>query len=307
MRKYKYHIDLYEKIYKDLSNNDRLKLNNKDIIVRNKAQIVKLFNLNSNNLEEIGEDGYFYHPCPIAQGALGYFDLFVSTKEEKYKELFMNQINWLELNGELFNNSLVYPFPFNIPSFSKHKKWVSGMYQGQILSSFVRAYIITKKKKYIEFADKVFKSFSFNLGEKYGFMIKDKFGIWYEEAPIIPAKHILNGYIFAIWGIYDYYQLTNRHELKLIWDSCINTLKNTINLYNLGYWSLYDLAGNIASYKYHNTVHIPQLKALYKMTKETDFKDMALKWENYNNSKLCRVKKKILNVKILVFGEKSRI
>ena len=53
--------------------------------------------------------------------------------------------------------------------------------------------------------------------------------IWLEEYIVNPPTHILNGFIWGIWGVYDYWLLTNDKKIKNLFDNYINTIKN--NLY----------------------------------------------------------------------------
>jgi hypothetical protein len=248
---------------------------------------------------------YFYHPIVITHFALINYDLYLETKENKYKKLFIDQVNGLEKLSIEHKQTLVFPFPFRNDLYDLKPDWVSAMYQGEILSCFVRAYLISENEKYLELCERVYQSFWTPLGKKYGFMNEDKYGLWFEEAPQVPAPHILNGYIFAIWGIYDYYRITKREDLLKIWNSCVETLKKALPKYDLGYWSLYDLNGTIASYKYHKEVHIPQLNAMYEITNDKIFMETATIWQKYQDSKICHFRKKIKALSILSFGKKK--
>jgi hypothetical protein len=291
-----YYISNFKNKFYDLKGNERLLLDDDGVIVRKKDQLIKLLNLDEETLKGVGNNQYFYHPNPIAQGALGYYDLWLEKKSPFYLKQFWKQISWLEKNGQEYQESLVYPIPFILPSFSNVKNWVSGMYQGIILSALVRAAAITNENKYFNLANKVYNSFNNYLGNKYGFKYRDKYGLWFEEAPKFPPNHILNGYIFSIWGLYDYYKLIHSDEIWEVWQECINTLKNTIHLYDAGFWSYYNLNSNLASYKYHINIHIPQLKAMYRITNIDSFREMAERWEKYSNSFYSRFRKKMFHL-----------
>jgi len=248
---------------------------------------------------------YFYHPIVITHFALVNFDLYLETKKNKFKKMFLDQVNGLEKLSIEHKQTLVFPFPFGNDLYDLKPNWVSSMSQGEILSCFVRAYLISENEKYLELCEKIYQSFWTPLGEKYGFMIEDKYGLWFEEAPQVPAPHILNGYIYAIWGIYDYYRITKREDLLKIWNRCVETLKKALPKYDLSYWSLYDLSGTIASYKYHKEVHIPQLIAMYEITNDQIFKETAERWQKYQDVKICHFRKKIKALSILLFGKKK--
>jgi hypothetical protein len=201
-----------------------------------------------------------------------------------YRDIFMANINWLLENGTIHGESIVYPFPFGLPDFHPEPDWVSGMYQGQVLSALVRAYMVTRENSIFSLCEKIWNSFSAELGDKYGFRFETSKELWFEEAPQLPPKHILNGAIYAIWGIYDLMLIKEDPELKAQWEKSVNTIRDNLAAYDSGFWSYYDLTRNMASYYYHNKVHIRQLRVLYEQTSEAAFKNYAEKWSDYSSS-----------------------
>ena len=295
-----YFIDIYKHIYSSgQSSRFWLKNDPNGVVVILGDYFKKKFKTNDPSIGQ-----YFYHPCNIAQAAFGYYDNYVLTKKLEFKKLFLAQINWLEDNSKEYRNAYIYPFPYATKGFGTKPGWISGMYQGEILSCFVKAYVLTNDNKYLFLAKKVYNSYSLELGDEYGFKTEDKYGLWFEESMLIPARHILNGFIFAVFGLYDYYRVSGRSDVKELFDRAINTIKKTLPEYDMGFWSYYDLQGTIASYSYHEDVHIPQLRALHQITQEAIFKSYADKWEIYNNSWFCQLRKKIytLRYKMLKSG-----
>lgn len=94
---------------------------------------------------------------------------------------------------------------------------------------------------------------------------------------------LLNGWIFSLWGIYDYLKLVDDENIKKIYNQSINTLKKYLHEFDNGYWSKYNLGSKIASPFYHR-LHIAQLKVMYDITEIDVFKQYALKWEKYLNN-----------------------
>jgi len=143
--------------------------------------------------------------------------------------------------------------------------------------------------------ERIWNSFATDLGEKYGFRYETEDELWFEEAPQLPPKHILNGAIYAIWGIYDFMHIKDDPGLKVHWKKSVTTIMNKLHAYDTGFWSYYDLTGNLASYYYHNQVHILQLRVLYELTSEATFKDYAEKWSLYGASLRSRTLKKLIS------------
>jgi hypothetical protein len=125
-----------------------------------------------------------------------------------------------------------------------------------------------------------------------GVLVNDTDGsTWIEEYIVDPATHILNGFIWALWGVYDYMLAFNDKEARKLFDQGVDTLKKNLPRYDTGFWSLYELSGTkmrmLASPFYHR-LHITQLKVMYKLTEEKIFQDYAFKWAGYSRSFLKR-------------------
>ena len=287
----------YEERYKDITSTPWQRFNSEGVIVALKQRLKDHYKISSKTLYPEHDQGEtYFHPVLIANCILGNYNLYMEHHDKIYLDVFWNNIHWLAANGVSYNNALVFPFPYGLNEFNPEPDWVSGMYQGQILSCFARAYHLSGNEKYLDLCQKTWNSFDLRLGEKYGFRYEDHYGLWFEEAPKLPANHILNGYIFAIWGILDYFKISGNQELEKTWNQCIQTTLNAIKDYDLGYWSLYDLSGTITSY-YYQAVHVRQMQTLFDQTGDETFAKYSKKWLRQMQSRSCRTRKKIYSVR----------
>ncbi|MCH7759669.1 hypothetical protein IID20_04920, partial [Patescibacteria group bacterium] len=169
--------------------------------------------------------------------------------------------------------------------------WYSALAQGNGISLLVRIYIETKNEKYFKTAQQAIKSLHTTIKDGGLLYIDKNNNYWLEEVVVDPPTHILNGFFWTIFGIWDYYLLTKNQDVKILFDKCIKTLKNNLHVFDIGFWSLYEQSGTkikmIASPFYHH-LHIVQLKIMYKMTNELIFKEYAEKWEKYKQNWLYR-------------------
>ena len=153
--------------------------------------------------------------------------------------------------------------------------------------------------------EKVYKSFSINV-ENGGVNFIDESGnIWIEEYIMKKEPtHILNGFIWGLWGIYDYWLLTNDKNIKKRFDKYIKTINENIEKYDIGYWSLYELSDKPilmrASIFYHK-LHIIQLKILYLMTDNENFNKKSEEWSNYLGIKYYRFKATFMKILFKIF------
>ena len=112
--------------------------------------------------------------------------------------------------------------------------------------------------------------------------------IWIEEYIVNEPTHILNGFIWGLWGIYDYWLLTNDKKTKLLFDKYITTIQSNLYKYDIGYWSLYELSElkiKMRASLFYHQLHIIQLQILFAMTDIKLFKDTSNKWQSYLNKK----------------------
>src|SRR5687768_13538211 len=82
--------------------------------------------------------------------------------------------------------------------------WYSALAQGNALSLLVRAAGHTSKPKYDEAVREGLRAFTLPVGSG-GVSYYDETGhVWFEETVVDPPTHILNGFIWALWGVIVY-------------------------------------------------------------------------------------------------------
>lgn len=243
-----------------------------------------------------GNIGRQYNPVAIAQYGLGNFNLYLKTKEKKYLDIAKEQANWLVDNLETNEFGLkvwMHHFDWTYKKLLK-APWYSALSQGNGISLLARIYKETKDEKYLNVLKDAFQSMLIEIkdgGVKY---IDENGDIWLEEYILYPDEptHILNGFIWALWGVWDYYLLTKNDKALNLFNECVKTLKENLAKYDIGFWSLYDLSRQflkmIASPFYHS-LHIVELRVMFKLTNEPIFDFYAEKWEKYKNNSLYRL------------------
>ena len=161
------------------------------------------------------------------------------------------------------------------------------------ISLLLRAYHHSNNEKYKKKALEAYKSFEISTDQG-GVIFKDTQGYeWIEEYIISKPTHILNGFIWALFGVYDLWKFTGNKSAKIFYLSCLRTLNDNLYRYDIGYWSKYEMTEYkirmIASPFYHD-LHITQLLILNKITNNNLFYDMANKWLIYKKYRWNRIK-----------------
>ncbi len=235
-------------------------------------------------LQYHGAIGLQYNPIAIAQWGLANYNYFCETGEGWGKTL--RAADWLAANLEqnahglwVWNHHFDWDYrdPLRAP-------WYSGLAQGQGVSLLLRAHAHAGDEKYRQAADKAFVSLTRPIAEGGVLFEDEKRNLWIEEYLVDPPTHILNGFIWALWGVFDFWLAHADASAKQVFDRGVETLIHNLERYDTGYWSLYEQSGTrlkmLASPFYHR-LHIVQLRVLSELTAEVHFADVAERWEGY--------------------------
>ena len=228
-------------------------------------------------------DKWDYYPIFMARYSIGNLELFLDTSNEKYKEVFLNQTNWLLKNLTFKDDFAVWEHNYKLPYYDFKTPWVHGLAQGLGMTVLLKTYQITDDKEYLKTSEKVFNSFNIEIskgGVKY---VDEKDNIWLEEYALLPPPHVLNGFITILFGIHEFHKVTGNKKALTLWNEGIKTIKTNLEKYEAGHWSIYDLLRKYPSTNNYHKLHIWQLKTLYELTNEKIFLYYSKKWEKYNN------------------------
>lgn len=228
-----------------------------------------------------------YLPVTIAQYALGNYDRYLDTAQSLYLENAIRCADWFV--AELKETKLGLWGWLNDHDkaiYALKKPWFSALSQGQALSVLARAYQQTGGEKYRETALKALQAFTVPVQDG-GLVAKLGGGDFYEEYPSEIPSFVLNGFIFALWGLWDLYLVSQNTEARERYETGVATLKNHLANYRIDWlhWSRYDLypfrVTDITSIFYHK-LHIQQLKAMALLTGD---QSLAIEAQVYERGK----------------------
>ncbi|MBF0557323.1 MAG: hypothetical protein HQL08_00930 [Nitrospirae bacterium] len=248
-------------------------------------------------LDYKGDLGLQYNPNAIAQLALGYYDKVLSG--EDCKADFLTQAAFFLDHGRLVEDDVLlweYTFPFEMRNYLT-SPWRSALAQGQGISVCLRAYQFSNDDRYLHAAHKAFNSFKYLAHRHPGGVLNDFRGyVWLEEYIVEPPNHVLNGLVWALWGIRDYALFFNDPYARELWDSCVRTLIDNLRYYDLGFWTSYDLVKfngsgqpTMPSSIYYQKLHVVQMQAMYALTGEDVFRRFAERWNGQLHNPIYRV------------------
>jgi D-glucuronyl C5-epimerase C-terminus len=126
--------------------------------------------------------------------------------------------------------------------------WTSGLSQGTALQVLARAWSRFKEAPYLTAAQQALGIFKTSPSS--GVRVKTSAGAMYAEYTYAPSDRILNGFIQALVGLYDYAQITKDPTGLALFDAGDAEARAEVPRYNTGAWSMYDQFGE-SNLNYH--------------------------------------------------------
>ena len=244
-------------------------------------------------LDYRGHVGQQYNPIANAKWGRGNWNLWRPTGDADRRRRWTLAADWLVEN--------LSPNPVGVPVWKHHfdweyrdtlrAGWYSALAQGQGLSLLCRAHRATGDARYRDAADAAFGAMTVPTGEG-GVLIRDgDDGAWLEEAVVNPPTHILNGFLWAMWGVHDYALARDARAAWALLGACTRTLRRNLPAFDCGFWSLYEQSGTrlpmLASPFYHG-LHVNQLAITARLLDEPEFERWSERWNCYAKSGWCR-------------------
>ena len=234
----------------------------------------------------IGQDTtskYYYSYLKIAHFIVASYNDYLDNPKDKYLKNIKKHTKYLVENAEAFNgdkNILVWRTWSGVKRYNVPPGHVSSIVQGMVISAMVRAYLIFNDKQFLDIAAKSVNILEIPI-EKGGLLANSKYGPVYEEYPRIPYIHVVNGFIFCLFGLYELNFVANSEKAFQLYDNGIKSLIRMLPDWILKYWSKYDLCDivgnkpvNLAT-RHYQFLHIDQLLALYAQTGQDIFLENA--------------------------------
>ena len=234
-----------------------------------------------------------YGHVKLAQVALGHFERHVATGDADALHFAASAAEFFvetqQPAGSDDEGGWYHEFPFAHRS-QLRPPWLSAMAQGQAASLLLRVYLVTGREELAESARLAMRPFDRPV-ERGGVTAVVGSSLFAEEYPTTPASHVLNGAVFALWGVRDVAETLDDESARRLHDDLYDGLVATLPRFDLGTWSRYDLYPkppvNIASSFYHR-LHISQLEALGSLYGESAFTTLAERFIAYEQRATLR-------------------
>lgn len=240
-------------------------------------------------LDYRGSLGVQRNPIAIAQYGLGNVNRYLESGEQRRFDEAIRVADWLLRSGrENAHGIWVWCHEFDWEYRDTLRSgWYSGLAQGQGISMLLRAHLLTQDDRYLHGAHRAFEALQRPVADGGVLVVDERGHTWIEEYLVDPPTHILNGFIWALWGVHDLRLATGDPAAATLFDASLATLRARLGEFDTGYWSLYERSGlrmkMLASPFYHR-LHIVQLRVLARLTGDPTFTRWADRWEGYARS-----------------------
>lgn len=227
--------------------------------------------------------GYRYNPITISQ-----YGLSLLRSPHQYKMAF-TCADWLVENLRPWQSNMhAWIYDFDLEFYGPRAPWISAMAQGEGISLLLRVFQLSKEEKYLQAARLAFSPFQYTIKQK-GIVDEIKAGaVFFEEYVTEPASHVLNGHIFSLLGVYDYWRFFDNSDAAKLLRNGMATVRMFWPKWDCGYWTRYDLypLKRLASPMYHR-LHIRLMRGLAQISGDKTFLQVAERWQNMLNSPCC--------------------
>ncbi len=232
-----------------------------------------------------------YHPTSIAQYALAHWNAYLAGGCSEHKEAFLLQARrLLARQVRLVNGVGVWPIPIIKPEYYAFHPWLSASAQGCALSVLVRAYRLTNDEAFLRAAHRAVRAFELDILDGGVSSLVGEDGTFFEEMAVYPAAHMLNGFVLAVSGLYDYLTITGENRIKDLIQRGIDTLHSLLDLFDTGYWTRSDLLHKRLASPSEHVAHVILLEWLAKYSGCEHCAALAVRWAGYQRNPFSRLR-----------------
>jgi hypothetical protein len=160
--------------------------------------------------------------------------------------------------------------------------WTSGLSQGTAIQAFARGFELLGDPRYKQVGHDALGAFE--KAPPVGVRVASNGGSHYLIYSMSPGLRVLNGFLQAVTGLYDFAQITGDTRARRLFEQGDRAARREIPRFDTGAWSLYSLGGRESDLGYHRLVR-DFLDNLCDRTKTAVYCKTAAKFTNYQREK----------------------
>lgn len=232
----------------------------------------------------------------VMQPGLAMFEHYLWSGREDWRQAALRMGDYL-LAGQRTSGAFTGCWLFNRPrrhTYSLRLPWVSSMAQGQGASLLTRLALETGEARYADAASLALRPLTREVGTPGGCAGRlDDGSLTFEEYPTVPGSHVLNGFLYTLFGAFDIWKGAGDRRAEQLFRAGASSLVSNLHRWDTGYWSLYDLyphpVPNVASPFYHR-LHIDLLDAFESVWPDDRVPEFRRRLLRYQRNPLNRAR-----------------
>ena len=181
---------------------------------------------------KIEKKGWVEHPMYGAYLIRDYVNMYKKTGDQSYLDSAEKITNVAVSRMIEREGALIYYYGKDSIKTQFNYEYYSGLTQSNYLRYITQLYKINQKDKYINIANKLYKSLRLPK-DKGGIAIYSREGAHIEEYPSSPTLWTLNGWVTSINSVYYYYKITKDEDALELANQNVSLLETKIQYYDV--------------------------------------------------------------------------
>jgi len=223
-----------------------------------------------------------HFPILLCQKALGHWDLWLLHGRSEDQEQFLKLAGWLKRTQDSMGGWDTWG-PMGQPPAYRY----SAMTQGQAISVMARAYTMTPAEGFQNACTAAMELMKRPVREG-GVCWYEAGNVFLEEFPAFGRDTVLNGWLFALFGVYDYQLAFSDKAGTEFFRSTCDSLTGSLSAFDRGYWSLYSCGSKRLASPFYHSLHLSQLEALRQITDSPSVRIAFDSWTRCQNNRLYK-------------------
>jgi hypothetical protein len=221
------------------------------------------------------------NPAGLAQLGLGWWERMLAGETGAADE-FLAVSAALEKRAVEERGALWWPSKVALNKYIPLSVY-SSLPQAQVISMFIRAFLLTEDSRWKTLAGRALPPL---LSSRISELVREtEYGPVLEEGPSEPPSHVLNGWIYALWGLWEAQVALGHEGAADMFQSSIACLRRMLGAYDVGWWTRYSLYPHLLpdlAKPFYHRLHVHQVEVMYRLYRHTEFRDAARRWRAYD-------------------------
>ena len=237
-----------------------------------------------------------HHPTTVAQYAMAHWNQYLATNDEYHLHVFLVQAHWfVEHAISIGEDSIGWSISLPHPDVQTRGPWLSALAQGSALSVLVRAYQLTHEDIFLAIAHRAVRTFEHDILDGGVSTAVGVDGVYFEEVAVYPAAHTFSGFIFTLFGLYDYVSLTGDAQIETLISRSLVTMHGLLEEFDVGFWTHSDLLRRRLASSSELALQVILLETLANYSGCEHCSALASRWRSYQRRLNSRLRYLIAN------------